>query len=219
MAIPETSHIPSRPRARSTFAAYFAASVRNSARYERAAAIALARSSVVSAMCLFPQRGDHGTKTGTVRQGRRTSAFAYTPKSGSSTRHPDGSDLGNRHRFGGRARDAGESPTAVCTADIRALARSLRSGLQARMYQIWICYRKASARGSSEIAARSPGMVVVGAVVAVVAPTSPRAFPVIYIQRRRSGMALVYPTEPSREIGYQREGRLWGIKSGSRCEG
>src|SRR5215472_14925461 len=54
MAIFETSYIPSRPRARSTFAAYFAASVRNSARYERAAAIALARSSVVSAMCLFP---------------------------------------------------------------------------------------------------------------------------------------------------------------------
>jgi len=77
MATPETSHIPSRPRARSTFAAYFAASVRNSARYERAAAIALARSSVVSAMCLFPQRGDHGTRTGTVRQGRRSSGCLY----------------------------------------------------------------------------------------------------------------------------------------------
>ena len=127
------------------------------------------------------------------------------------TRHLNGSDLDNRHRFGARARHAGDSPTAACTTDIRALARSLRSGLQARVYKAWICYRKASARGSSEIAARSPGMVVVGAVVAVVAPTSPRAFPVIYIQRRRSGMALVYPTEPSREIGYQREGRLWGV--------
>jgi hypothetical protein len=112
------------------------------------------------------------------------------------TRHPDGSDLDNRHRFGARARHAGDSPTAACTADVRALARSLRSGLQARVYQAWICYRKASARGSSEIAARSPGMVVVGAVVA---PTRARAFPVIYIQRRRSGMALVYPTEPSRD--------------------
>src|SRR6476619_6141091 len=78
------------------------------------------------------------------------------------TRHPDGSDLDNRHRFGARARHAGDSPTAACTADIRALARSLRSGLQARVYQAWVCYRKASARGSSEIAARSPGMVVVG---------------------------------------------------------
>src|SRR6516165_1746601 len=100
------------------------------------------------------------------------------------TGHLDASDLDNRHHFGARARHAGDSPTAACTTDIRALARSLRSGLQARMYQIWICYRKASARGSSEIAARSPGMVVVGAVVAVVAvvaPTSPRAFPVIYI--------------------------------------
>jgi hypothetical protein len=77
------------------------------------------------------------------------------------------------------------------------------------MYQAWICYRKASVRGSSQIAARSPGMVVVGAVVA---PTSARAFPVIYIQRRRSGMALVYPTEPSREIADQREGRLWGMR-------
>jgi len=103
------------------------------------------------------------------------------------TRHPDGSDLDNRHRFGARARHAGDSPTAVCTADIRALARSLRSGLQARVYQAWICYRKASARGSSEIAARSPGMVVVGTVVA---STRGRAFPVIYIQRRRSGMLL-----------------------------
>ena len=123
------------------------------------------------------------------------------------TRHPDGSDLDNRHRFGARAHHAGDSPTAVCAADIGALARSLRSGLQARVYQPWICYRKASARGISEIAARSPGMVVVGAVVA---PTRARAFSVIYIQRRRSGMALVYPTEPSREIGDQREGRLWG---------
>ena len=53
-------------------------------------------------------------------------------------------------------------------------SRSLQSGLQpARMYQAWICYRKASARGSSEIAARSPGMVVVGAVVA---PTRARSF-------------------------------------------
>jgi len=110
------------------------------------------------------------------------------------TRHPDGSDLDSRHRFGARACHAGDSPTAPCTADIRALARSLRSGLQARMYQAWICYRKASARGSSEIAARSPGMVVVGAVVA---PTRARVFPVIHPQRRRSGMALVYPTEPS----------------------
>ena len=112
------------------------------------------------------------------------------------TRHPDGSDLDNRHRFGARARHAGDSPTAACTGDIRALARSLRSGLQARMYQAWICYRKASARGSSEITARSPGMVVVGAVVAA---ERARAFPVIYIQRHRSGMALVYPTEPSRD--------------------
>src|ERR1700739_1537795 len=82
------------------------------------------------------------------------------------TRRPDGSDLDNRHRFGARAHHAGDSPTAVCTADIRALARSLRSGLQARVYQAWICYREASARVSSEIAARSLGMVVVGAVVA-----------------------------------------------------
>src|ERR1700747_2580249 len=109
-------------------------------------------------------------------------------------RHPDGSDLDSRHRFGAPARHAGDSPTAVCTADIRAVARSLRSGLQARVYQAWICYRKASARGSSEIAARSPGMVVVGAVVA---PTRMIAFSVISIQRRRSGMAPVYPTEPS----------------------
>ena len=93
------------------------------------------------------------------------------------TRHPDGSDLDNRHRFGARARHAGDSPTAVCTGDIKALARSLRSKLQARVYQAWIFYRKASAKGSSEIAARSPGMVVVGAVVA---PTRARAFPVIY---------------------------------------
>ena len=110
------------------------------------------------------------------------------------TRHPVGSDLDNRHRFGARARHAGDSPTAVCTADIGAPARSLRSGLQARVYQAWICYRKASARGSPEIAARSPGMVVVGAVVA---PTIARFFPVIHLQRRRSGMALVYPPEPS----------------------
>src|ERR1700739_2907747 len=89
------------------------------------------------------------------------------------TRGPDGSDLDNRHRFGARARHACDSPTAACTADIRALARSLRSGLQARVYQAWVCYRKASAGGSSEIAARSPGMVVVGAVVA---PTRARAF-------------------------------------------
>ena len=82
------------------------------------------------------------------------------------TRHPNGSDLDNWHRFGARARHAGDSPTAVCTADIRALARSLRSKLQARVYQAWIFYRKASAWGSSEIAARSPGLVVVGAVVA-----------------------------------------------------
>ena len=60
---------------------------------------------------------------------------------------------------------------------LEALARSLRSKLQARVYQAWIFYRKASAKGSSEIAARSPGMVVVGAVVA---PTRARAFPVIY---------------------------------------
>jgi hypothetical protein len=112
------------------------------------------------------------------------------------TRHPDGSDLDNRHRFGARARHAGDSPTAACTADIRALARSLRSGLQARLYQAWVCYRKASAKGSSEIAARSPGVVVMGAVVA---PTRARAFPVIYIQRRGSGMALVYATESSRD--------------------
>ena len=181
--------------------------VRNSARYERAAAIALARSSVVSAMCLFPQRGDHGTKTGTVRQGRRTSAFAYTPKSGSSTRHPDGSDLGNRHRFGGRARDAGESPTAVCTADIRALARSLRSGLQARMYQAWICYRKASARASPEIATRSPGMVVVGAVVA---PTRARAFR-LSLSTDVDREWLLFTLQSLLEmISDQREGRLWG---------
>jgi hypothetical protein len=107
------------------------------------------------------------------------------------TRRPDGSDLDNRHRFDARAHHAGDSPTAVCTADIRALACSLRSGLQARVHQAWICYRKASARGSSEIAARSPGMVVVGAVVA---PTRARAFP-----RGRSGMALVDPTDPSRD--------------------
>ena len=70
--------------------------------------------------------------------------------------------------------------------------------------------------GSSEIAARSPGMVVVGVVVA---PTRARAFPFKYFQRRRSGMALVYPTEPPREIGDQREGRLWGMKSGSHRQG
>ena len=120
-------------------------------------------------------------------------AFFPAPFDMTETRHPDGSDLDNRHRFGARARHAGDSPTAVCTADIRALARSLRSKLQARVYQAWIFYRKASAKGSSEIAARSPGMVVVGAVVA---PTRARAFPVIYIQRRRSGMVPVYPTEP-----------------------
>src|SRR5690242_3043675 len=95
------------------------------------------------------------------------------------TRGPDGSDLDNRHRFGARARHAGDSPTAICTADIRALARSLRAGLQARVYQAWICYRKASARGSSDIAARSPGMVVVGAVVA---PTRARASRATHIQ-------------------------------------
>src|SRR5690349_168599 len=105
------------------------------------------------------------------------------------TRHPDGLDLDNRHRFGARVCHAGDSPTAPCTADIRALARSLRSGLQARVYQARICCRKASARGSSEIAARSPGMVVVGAVVA---PTRARAFPGSILQRSRSGMALVY---------------------------
>jgi hypothetical protein len=126
------------------------------------------------------------------------------------TRHPDGSDLDNRHRFGARARHAGDSPTAVCTADIRALARSLRSGLQARVYQAWICYRKASARGSSEIAARSPGMVVVGTVVA---STRGRAFPVIYIQRRRSGMLLFTLQSPRKIIGDQHEGRLWGNPS------
>ena len=93
------------------------------------------------------------------------------------TRHPNGSDLDNRRRFGAHARHAGDSPTAVRSAGIRALARSLRSKLQARVYQAWIFYRKASAKGSSEIAARSPGMVVVGAVVA---PTRARAFPVIY---------------------------------------
>ena len=116
------------------------------------------------------------------------------PLAMTETRRPDGSDLDNRHRFGARARDAGDSPTAVCTADIRALARSLRSGLQARVYQAWICYRKASARVSSEIAPRSPGMVVVGAVVA---PTS-ESFPGYLYQRRRSGMALLYPSEPPR---------------------
>jgi hypothetical protein len=89
------------------------------------------------------------------------------------TRHPNGSDLDNRHHFGARARHAGDSPAAVCTADMRALAFSLRSKLQARVYQAWIFYRKASARGSSEIAARSPGMVVVEAVVS---PTRARAF-------------------------------------------
>ena len=118
-----------------------------------------------------------------------------------------------RDSNGVRARHAGGSPTAAYATDIRALVRSLRSGLQARMYQACISYRKASARGSSEIAARSPGMVVVGEVVA---PMSARAFPVIYVQRRRSGIALVYPAEPSREIGDHCEGRLWGMKSGSR---
>src|ERR1700731_3598045 len=112
-------------------------------------------------------------------------AFFSDPFDMTETRHPDGSDLDNRHRCGARARHAGDSPTAAaCTADIRALARSLRSGLQARVYKAWICYRKTSARGSSEIAARSPGMVVVGAVVA---PTRVRVFPVISIQRRRWG--------------------------------
>jgi hypothetical protein len=100
------------------------------------------------------------------------------------TRHPNGSDLDNRHRFGARASHAGDSPTAACTADIRALARSLRSGLQACVYQARICCRKASARGSSEIAARSPGMVVVGAVVA---RTRARAFPVIYYPAKQIG--------------------------------
>ena len=100
-------------------------------------------------------------------------AFFPAPFDMTETRHPDGSDLDNRHRFGARARHAGDSPTAVRTAGIRALARSLRSKLQARVYQAWIFYRKASAKGSSEIAARSPGMVVVGAVVA---PTRARAF-------------------------------------------
>src|SRR6516165_2883346 len=105
------------------------------------------------------------------------------------TRHLNGSDLDNRHRFGARARHAGDSLiAAACTVDIRALARSLRSGLQARVYKTWICYLKASARVSSEIAARSPGMVAVGAVVA---PTRVRVFPVISIRRRRSGMAPV----------------------------
>jgi hypothetical protein len=127
------------------------------------------------------------------------------------TGHPDGSDLDNRHRFGARARHAGDSPTAVRTADIRALARCLRSGLQACVYQAWICYRKASARGSSEIAARSPGMVVVGAVVA---PTRARAVPGYLYLRRRSGMALVYPTKPSRDdqrsaLQKSRYGRRW----------
>ena len=130
------------------------------------------------------------------------------------TRHPDGSGLDSRHHSGARARHAGDSPTADCTADIRALARSLRSGLQARLYQAWICYRKASARDSSEIAARSPGMVVVGAMVA---PTRAGAFPVIYIQRRRSGMAPVYPTEPSRDDQpISAKVGCGGMKSGSR---
>ena len=120
-------------------------------------------------------------------------AFFPAPFDMTETRHPDGSDLDSRHRFGARVRHTGDSPTAVCTADIRALARSLRSGLQARVYQAWICYRKASARGSSEIAARSPGMVVVGAVVA---PTRARAFPVICIQRRRSGDGSCLPYRP-----------------------
>jgi hypothetical protein len=106
------------------------------------------------------------------------------------TRHPDGSDLDNRHRFGARARHAGDSPTAVRTAGIRALARSLRSKLQARVYQAWIFYRKASAKGSSEIAARSPGMVVVGAVVA---PTRARAFPVIYYPAKQIGNGSCLP--------------------------
>jgi hypothetical protein len=109
---------------------------------------------------------------------------APAPFDMTETRHPDGSDLDNRHRFGARARHAGDSPTAACTADIRALARSLRSGLQACVYQARICCRKASARGSSEIAARSPGMVVVGAVVA---PTRARAFPVIYYPAKQIG--------------------------------
>ena len=123
------------------------------------------------------------------------------------TRHPDGSDLGNRHRFGGRARDAGESPTAVCTADIRALARSLRSGLQARMYQAWICYRKASARASPEIATRSPGMVVVGAVVA---PTRARAFR-LSLSTDVDREWLLFTLQSLLEmISDQREGRLWG---------
>jgi hypothetical protein len=103
--------------------------------------------------------------------------FFPAPFDMTETRHANGSDLDNRRRFGARARHAGDSPTAVRSAGIRALARSLRSKLQARVYQAWIFYRKASAKGSSEIAARSPGMVVVGAVVA---PTRARAFPVIY---------------------------------------
>ena len=67
-----------------------------------------------------------------------------------------------------------------------------------------------------KLPARSPGMVVVGAVVA---PTRARAFPVIYIQRHGSGTALVYPTESSRDAAayhprHQKEAPRINISSG-----
>src|SRR6202008_3156927 len=127
-------------------------------------------------------------------------------------RHPDGSDLDSRHRFGARACHAGDSPTAACTADIRALARSLRSGLQARVYQAWVCYRKASAGGSSEIAARSPRMGVVGAVVA---PTRARAFRLSISSDADREWLLFTLQSPREMISNQRKGRLWDKGRGS----
>ena len=80
-------------------------------------------------------------------------------------RHPHASHLDDRGRGAGRASPACARPAAIRPENSRALARALRSGLQARLHQARLGDGPTSTTRCPKIAPRAPGMVVVGTLV------------------------------------------------------